>query len=271
MGIINNYVEKLDKYSLFNLTEIPGLDPKDMVPEIVDLTKLVALGKLLVTRKGNFFKVEGKDPKWVSVYSCTVQCSTASTLYGELNILFSNLPEGAYITVNTVIRITGRVHSRELIQKELNRLTKKEIFEKVDKLTSGSVLYRKVNKTTQKVTKGVDEFITFLKDRGIYEAFEKNYKIQRRLETPNVRDYLIGWKVDTPSLMSSAFLWTNTPEGREYWLEVDRQFKEYLFDLHKDDLKPSQILKAFRNTDSEDESAYHSFLNQLSQELWSID
>lgn len=92
--------------------------------------------------------------------------------------LLSHLPGGACITVDAVAEVTGLKDSREIIQKELNRIVKKDIFEKVDHLMDGSVIYQKIDKNGAKFKKGVDEFIAFLRDFGTYEAFEKNFKAQ---------------------------------------------------------------------------------------------
>ena len=33
--------------------------------------------------------------------------------------------------------------------------------------------------------------------------------------------------------VSSAFVWTHTPEGFDYWLYIDRQFRQWFIQSHK--------------------------------------
>lgn len=275
---IKNYIEKLDRYSLFNLTEIPGLDPEKAVPEMIDLTKLTASKKILVTRKGNLYKVSGKNPEWVSAYNYAVDYgskfnSSIKTVYGKLNALLSNLPGGACITIDAVAEVTGLASSRELIQKELNKIVKKDIFEKVDTLANGSVIYQKIDKNGAKFKRGVDELIEFLKDSGTYEAFEKNFKVQRTsTESKDIRKTLVNRRTLPEMLLSTAaFWWQDTPEGANYWSELDRQYREHLFSIHRDELSSSQILEAFKKAVPEDPVAYSHFLDNLIHEHWSLD
>lgn len=277
--VIKNYIEKLDKYSLFNLTEIPGLKPEKAVSEMVELAKLKASKKLLITRKGNLYKVSGKNPKWVSTYNFAIDygskfSGTIKTLYGKLNALLSHLPGGACITVDAVMEITGLKDSRDLIQKELNRIVKKEIFEKVDHLIDGSVIYQKIDKRGYKLKKGVYEFIEFLRNSGTYEAFEKNFKIQRlATESKDIQKTLIDRRTSPEMLLCTAFWWNETPEGNDYWSKVDTQYREHLFSIHKDKFSSSQILEAFKKAIPEEwyKVTYSQVLDNLIHEYQTID
>lgn len=277
--VIKNYVENLDKYSLFNLSEVPGLSPEDAVAEMVGLAKLKASKRLLITRKGNLFKVTGKNPKWVSTYNFAVDYgskinSSIQTLYGKLNALLSHLPGGACITVDAVTKITGLEDNRDLVQKELNRIVKKELFEKVDHLLDGSVIYQKIDKRGYKLKKGVYEFIEFLKNSGTYEAFEKNFKIQRlATESRDIQKTLIDRRTSPEMLLCTAFWWCNTPEGNDYWTKVDTQYREHLFSIHKEKLSSSQILEAFKKAIPEGYEAvtYSQVLDNLIHEHFTID
>lgn len=72
-------------------------------------------------------------------------------------------------------------------------------------------------------------------------------------------------------LLSTAFWWQDTPEGADYWSEVDRWYREHLFSVHKDELSSSQILEAFKKAVTEDPVAYSHFLDNLIREHWTID
>ena len=73
-----------------------------------------------------------------------------------------------------------------------------------------------------------EKFIQFLKDNGALEKFEANLKDPLCRFTkgdPDTIDKLTEYCDDT-CLISSAFWWANSPEGRKYWNTINNKWAE---------------------------------------------
>lgn len=61
-------------------------------------------------------------------------------------------------------------------------------------------------------TKTKDEVIKWLKDSGVYERFERNVS------------NLIAFNMLDRFTLAGAFIWEHTPEGFDYWNEINTKF-----------------------------------------------
>ena len=80
------------------------------------------------------------------------------------------------------------------------------------------------------------EFIRFLKEEGVYVAFKRNFSI----------DYLRKWFIDDYrqiisgrnyyrvikklEYISKAFYWRDTPEGYEFWLDINKRWTSFMYE-----------------------------------------
>lgn len=77
------------------------------------------------------------------------------------------------------------------------------------------------------------EFINFLKSHEAYSRFETNHKLQ--YEDESVEDFLLRILlvenniIDTTKFIKDVlfygFIWMDTPEGHDYWKDLDSDWK----------------------------------------------
>ena len=76
-------------------------------------------------------------------------------------------------------------------------------------------------------------FINWLKDLGLYDQFIRNVKAYRMRICFNsdVSSFFESLK-ETPldHYMSRAFIWMSTPEGEEFWYNVDNMWRKYMYE-----------------------------------------
>ena len=64
------------------------------------------------------------------------------------------------------------------------------------------------------------ELLAFLKEKGVFEEFMDNYNSEssrRWREDTSIGNYV--------GIIGSAFYWADTPQGRKYWEDLEKQFK----------------------------------------------
>lgn len=69
-----------------------------------------------------------------------------------------------------------------------------------------------------------ESFIKFLEDNNALDLFKANLsKIDRDF------DFYINQKYRMPSLIiDTAFTWSETPQGRQFWCDLDREWRNFL-------------------------------------------
>jgi hypothetical protein len=75
-------------------------------------------------------------------------------------------------------------------------------------------------------------FYNFLIKRKIYDSYIKNFYCANYdlFTKENVIDFLANTirGKDEESLIGCAFTWSRTEEGRNFWYEIDKKWREYL-------------------------------------------
>ena len=62
------------------------------------------------------------------------------------------------------------------------------------------------------------ELLVFLKEKGVFEDFMSNYNDNRNAEWRKYWAYLDG--------ITCAFDWEDTPQGWDYWCNLDHEYEE---------------------------------------------
>ena len=78
----------------------------------------------------------------------------------------------------------------------------------------------------RKVSRKPGEIQQWLKAQSWWEAFKANYE-QQNNEDGRVSEYRTMTELLQKSWqepIASAFFWDRTPEGHEYWANIDKQF-----------------------------------------------
>lgn len=66
------------------------------------------------------------------------------------------------------------------------------------------------------------ELLAFLKEKGVFEEFMDNYNSKSSRQWRECLGYYGKYVVS----MSDAFLWSETPQGRKYWEDLEKKFKK---------------------------------------------
>ena len=70
---------------------------------------------------------------------------------------------------------------------------------------------------------GRPNIVQFLKDNGVYEVFFENLFKQK--QGRDLSDYFL-FGFSNYNAISSAFTWSNTPEGHTFWSEISEEFNK---------------------------------------------
>lgn len=80
------------------------------------------------------------------------------------------------------------------------------------------------------------EFIRFLKEEGVYVAFKRNFSLDYLREWfDNDYKQIVNGKsyyeaVGGANYISEAFYWKDTPEGFDYWSELNKKWGHNVFE-----------------------------------------
>jgi len=95
-------------------------------------------------------------------------------------------------------------------------------------------------------------FVIFLKDNNALKQFKENLLTQRKREFKNLTNYLDILTLDRFNtlieeetlyeLINHAFHWASTPQGHDYWSELDEKWRGIMM-KYQNKLKTSRILK----------------------------
>lgn len=125
---------------------------------------------------------------------------------------------GTEITPGVSVQVE---HKDEMLTKEVTRLTKKRVVIEVD----GDEVYfapDSVDVLNNDDFEGYPpKFLKFLKEKGCLEAFHRN------LMASSIEDPLTIFKEEHPRVyISSAFMWSDSPEGFSFWEGRDFHWKQ---------------------------------------------
>jgi len=81
----------------------------------------------------------------------------------------------------------------------------------------------------------MNKFILFLKLNSVLTRFKHNLKKSIWHSDDNVNFYLEKNQNNESALMH-AFRWINTPEGEDYWLNIDDKWDEFFIEKYKPNL-----------------------------------
>lgn len=69
---------------------------------------------------------------------------------------------------------------------------------------------------------GYDKFCAFLRAEGCFAAFERAFYVHNDFTHFDRQMWAAAY--DKSSFLGTAFRWADTPEGRDYWSEIDKKW-----------------------------------------------
>ena len=73
-----------------------------------------------------------------------------------------------------------------------------------------------------------EKLINFLKQKSIYDQFMIN--VENEATVAEMRNYweFVNDHLNPEDIINTSFLFENTPEGEEFWKEVEKKWTKYL-------------------------------------------